>query len=71
MNEIFPYLQIFVSVLLVTVILLQQGGAAMGSAFGQGEGFHSERRGSEKSLFMATIFLGVAFVSLAIINLLL
>ncbi len=70
MHEILPFAQIAVSVLLVTVILLQQGGAAMGSAFGQGEGFHTEKRGSEKTLFIATIILGIIFVSLALVNLL-
>lgn len=71
MKEILPYLQIIVSIILVTVILLQQGGAAMGSAFGQGEGFHTERRGSEKILFISTVVMAVVFISLAILNLLL
>jgi len=71
MKEILPYLQIVISGLLITVILLQQGGAAMGSAFGQGEGFHTERRGSEKTLFILTIIMGAAFISLAVIDLLL
>ncbi len=69
MQEIFPYIQIFVAVLLITVILLQQGGAAMGAAFGQGDSFHTERRGSEKTLFMSTVVLGITFVSLALLNL--
>jgi protein translocase SecG subunit len=71
MKEILPYLQIVISGLLITVVLLQQGGAAMGSAFGQGEGFHTERRGAEKTLFILTIIMGAAFISLAILDLLL
>ncbi len=69
MQEIFPYIQIIIAVLLVTVILLQQGGAAMGAAFGEGESFHTEKRGAEKTMFMATIVLGVVFIALAIITL--
>ncbi len=69
MQEILPFAQIVVSVLLITVILLQQGGTAMGSAFGQGESFHTEKRGAEKTLFASTIGLGIAFVGLAIFNL--
>jgi len=69
MKEILPFLQIIISILLITVILLQQGRAAMGSAFGQGEGFHSEKRGMEKTLYLGTIILGITFVSLAVLNL--
>lgn len=58
-----------VAVLLIAVILLQQGGAAMGSAFGQGSEFHTERRGSEKTLFTFTIALGALFIVLALFNL--
>ncbi len=61
-----------VAALLVAVILLQQGGAAMGSAFGQGgDSFHTERRGSERVLFFSTIFLGAIFIGLALVNLIL
>ncbi len=69
METFLPFAQIAVSVLLVTVILLQKGGTAMGSAFGQGEGFHTEKRGAEKTLFSSTIALGVVFIGLALINL--
>ncbi len=72
MKEIIPFLQIIVSVLLVAVILLQQGGTAMGAAFGQGgDEFHSEKRGMEKSLYISTIVLGTIFIALALSNILL
>lgn len=72
MKEILPFLQIIISVFLVIVVLLQQGGAAMGAAFGQGgEEFHSEKRGVEKSLYISTIVLGVVFIALALLNVLL
>ncbi len=62
-------MQIIVSVVLVAVILIQQGGAAMGSAFGQGDEFHSEKRGVEKNLHTVTIIMGVVFIALAVLNL--
>ncbi len=71
MKEFLPYLQIIVSVLLIASILLQKGGAAMGSAFGQGEDFHTERRGADKTLFISTIVLSVVFIVLALLNLIL
>ncbi len=59
-----PFMQIILSVLLVTVILLQQTGDGLGGAFGgssDGGSYHT-RRGIEKFLFTATIILGVLFV---------
>ena len=50
-------------------ILLQQRGTALGSAFGGGGEFYSTRRGIQKKLFWATIFLGAAFIFLALLNL--
>ena len=67
--DILAFAQITVSILLITTILMQKGGAAMGSAFGQGDSFHTEKRGSEKAIFISTIVLGIAFVSLALLNL--
>ena len=58
-----PYIQIFLSMLLVVCVLLQQTGASMGGAFGGDNfsaGYHT-RRGAERALFYATIVLGVLF----------
>ncbi len=70
LEQIIPYIQIVIAVLLVTAILLQQGKAAMGSSFGQSGEFSSTRRGPEKHLFTSTIVLGVIFIGLALLNLL-
>jgi len=51
------------------MILLQQRGAGLGSAFGQGGGFYATQRGLQKKIYWATIVLGVAFVALAVANL--
>jgi len=70
MKEYLPLLQIIVAVVLIAFILLQQGGSALGSAFGQsGGGFYSTRRGIQKKIFWGTIVLGVLFVVLALLNL--
>ena len=57
LREILPYIQIIVSVILVTAILLQKSGADVGGALGGGggESFHSTRRGFEKFLFWVSI----------------
>ena len=66
-----PYVQIALSVLLIIAILLQRTGASLGGAFGAdnfSSGFHT-RRVLEKTLFWATIILGVLFALSALINL--
>jgi preprotein translocase subunit SecG len=62
--QILPYVQIFLSVILVLSILLQQSGAGVGGALGGGDGgsFHSTRRGFEKFLFYLSIICGILFV---------
>ncbi|MFZ2804641.1 MAG: preprotein translocase subunit SecG [Patescibacteria group bacterium] len=65
---LFSIIQIALSVLLVIVILLQQRGTGLGSAFGgAGEVFRT-KRGIEKGLFYATIALSVLFFVTAILN---
>lgn len=72
MASILPIIQIIVAVILVVLILFQQRGTALGSAFGGegGGGFYSTRRGIQKKLLWLTIIFGALFVILAIINLL-
>lgn len=72
LREILPYIQIVLSALLIVAIVLQHTGAALGGAFGADNfstGFHT-RRGFERTLFYATIVLGVLFAASALINLL-
>ena len=66
-----PYIQLGLSALLIGAILLQRTGASLGGAFGAdnfSSGFHT-RRGLEKTLFQATIALGILFAVSALINL--
>ena len=64
-------MQIALSVLLIVAILFQRTGASLGGAFGAdnfSSGYHT-RRGLEKTLFWATIILGILFAVSALINL--
>ncbi len=61
--------QICVSVVLVAAILFQQRGTAIGSFMGGGGESYMARRGIERYLLWATIALLIAFVGLAIANL--
>ena len=72
LHEILPFVQIALSVLIIVCVLLQRTGASLGGAFGAdnfSSGFHT-RRGLEKTLFQATIILGILFAISALINLL-
>lgn len=72
LQGILPYVQIVLSALLIVAIVLQRTGASLGGAFGGdnfSSGFHT-RRGLEKTLFYATITLGILFALSAFINLL-
>ena len=71
MKNILQIAQIVISILLITGILLQQRGAALGSAFGGSGGSYFKKRGLEKNLFWATIILATLFVINGILNLLL
>lgn len=59
-----PYIQIFLSILLITAVLLQQRGSSLGGAFG-GDNFSSafhKRRGAELFLFKFSIGISILFV---------
>ena len=71
--EALPYVQIALAALLIVTVLLQQTGASLGGAFGAdnfSSGFHT-RRGFERTLFYATIVLGILFALSALIQILL
>lgn len=72
LHIVLPYLQILLSVLIIGSVVLQRTGASLGGAFGAdnfSSGFHT-RRGLEKTLFYATIVLGILFAISALLNLL-
>lgn len=72
LQAVLPYVQIVLSILLISAIVLQNTGASLGGAFGVdnfSSGFHT-RRGLEKTLFRATIVFAVLFALSAFVNLL-
>jgi protein translocase SecG subunit len=70
MMEFLPIIQIMVAVILMVLILLQQRGTALGSAFGgEGTGFYATRRGLQKKIFTGTIVSGSLFIVFALLNL--
>ena len=69
MRNLLLWLQIAVSALLVTAILLQQKGVGLGSAFGGSGQIYRSKRGMEKGLFIGTIILAALFVVIALLNL--
>lgn len=70
MNNFLLLAQFLVSIILIVLILLQQRGAALGSAFGQEGGFYGTLRGIQKKIFWLTVAAGAVFIILAIANLL-
>ena len=58
-------IQIILSITLIVLLLLQSKGAGLGSLFG-GDGIYRTRRGVEKTIFQATIILGIIFFAIAL-----
>ena len=71
MDQILFILQIAIPIALITFILLQQRGQALGSLFGgEGGGFYLQRRGLEEKIFWGTVVLGAGFLVVSLLNLL-
>ncbi|MBM3283533.1 preprotein translocase subunit SecG [Candidatus Gottesmanbacteria bacterium] len=71
MNNIFLLIQIAISVILITLILLQPKGVGLGKAWGGSGVFYKSKRGVEKVVFYLTIFFVVIFLISSILSLLL
>ncbi len=61
-------IQIIISIALVTIILLQSKGSGVGSVFGGDSSIHHTRRGVEKTMHQATIWLSLAFFAISVIS---
>ena len=61
-------IQLIISIILMVLILLQQKGAGLGTAWGGQGSFYHTKRGVEKVLFIFTIILVVAFFAVSILN---
>jgi len=69
MKSILPIIQIVIAIFLIISILFQQRGTALGSAFGGSGETYGARRGMQKNLFWVSTVLGIAFIVLALLNL--
>lgn len=67
MTTTFNYIQIFLSILLVVLILLQVKGIGSGF-FGQAYATFQTRRGLERTLFRSTILLSAIFIAVSIVS---
>lgn len=68
MKNILYIAQIVISILLIIVVLMQQKGSGLGSAFGGDSAVYRTKRGAEKFIFRITILLSVLFLASALAN---
>lgn len=62
-------IQIILGILLILVIIIQQKGSGIGTAFGGDLSFYRTKRGAEKLLFYATIAIAGIFILASLIGL--
>ncbi len=70
-QTILQVVMIISSLLMILLILMQARGASLGAGFGSSGELFTTRRGTDKSLFEATIILAVIFIGSLILSLLL
>ena len=63
-------IQLILSILLSVTILIQSQGAGLGGVFGGDGGVYRTKRGAEKKLHITTILLAIAFLAVALANVL-
>lgn len=69
MDAALNIITILVSILLISMIMIQTKGSSFGSGFGGDAGsMYTTRRGFEKTLFTATVGVAVLFVVLSIVS---
>lgn len=68
-----PYIQIILSIVLITSILFQQSGAGLGGALGGSDALNTyhTKRGLEKVFFYTSIVSGILFAITAFLSILL
>jgi preprotein translocase subunit SecG len=69
--QVLPYIQIILSLVLIGLVLIQPSDADLGSTFGGNDNASASRtrRGMEKTIFNATIIIGILFALSALIAL--
>ncbi|MDH5597064.1 MAG: preprotein translocase subunit SecG [Candidatus Peregrinibacteria bacterium] len=67
MKEIILIVQLVVSVLLTILILAQNKDGGLSAVMGGGQSFQSVKRGAEKIIYRATVFLAFLFLANALL----
>lgn len=62
METILPIITVVSAILMVLFILLQARGASLGAGFGSSGELFTTRRGTDKSLYEATIVVATIFI---------
>ena len=65
-DSILGIIQIVVSALIIVLVLMQSKGVGLGQTFGGEGNVYQTKRGAEKLVFNATIFLAVVFAGTAL-----
>lgn len=68
MRTVLPVIQILVSVILITVVLIQSRGSGFGGAFGTQGAIFRTRRGIELYLFRGTVVLAAVFIAVSLLS---
>ncbi len=63
-------IQLVLSILLISIILIQSRNGGLGSVFGGNDNIQTTRRGVEKKMHYTTIAIAVAFFATSLINVL-
>ncbi len=67
MKEIILIVQVVVSILLSILILAQNKDGGLSAVMGGGQSFQSVKRGAEKVIYRATVFLAFVFMTNALL----
>ena len=68
LNVFLGIAQIVLAVALIGAVLLQSKGEELGGVFGGAQSIYQTRRGVDRLLFTITVFIAIAFFTLAIVN---
>ncbi len=69
MSDFLQIVSVVSGILMILMILLQQRGATLGAGFGSSGELYTSRRGTDKSLYEATIVMAVVFVGSIVVSL--
>jgi len=71
MAQILNISQIIITVIMIVLILLQNRGSGLGSAFGGEGNVYMNKRGAEKTISVLTVVTAIVFLALGVIRIVL